>query len=170
MLGRVRQTWQVVTAWGRAVDDSPAQDILSPAAFALYQQMPRADRKHHLRVLQTLLAGGHTHPALLRAALLHDVGKTRFRFALPQKVLVVLVKAFLPNKFRQWSQAAPKGWRIPFVISGQHPSWSAEMGAAAGLDALTLELIQRHQTKLPSAPQTEADRLLLLLQDADDRS
>jgi len=168
--GRLWQGIQVLTAWLRPVRDDLAQQYLSIAEFALFMQMPRPDRQHHLRVLADLLKQGHQHPALLKAALLHDVGKSRYPFRLPEKTLVVLVKNFLPGKFRTWSQSPPQGWKRPFVISAHHPAWSAEMAAAAGMEVLPLELIARHQEKLKAAPQTEADQLLLLLQAADDRS
>jgi HD domain len=170
MIGRFRQGLQVISAWGRPVQDELAQQYLSPAEYRLYLQMPRADRQHHLRVLQDLLRQGQQHPSLLKAALLHDVGKTRFRFSLPEKTLVVLVKKFLPRHFTKWGAGEADGWKRPFVVSAQHPQWSAELAKAAGLDPLSIELIRRHQSYMEGTPQTEADRLLLLLQAADDRS
>ncbi|HLA43712.1 MAG TPA: HD domain-containing protein [Aggregatilineales bacterium] len=167
---RIRQTIQFVFAWGRPVRDDLAQEYLSDAEFDLYLKMSRPERQHHLRVLNDLLAAGHTHAALLKAALLHDVGKTRFRFSLPERALVVPVKAFLPGRFRQWSKSEPRGWKRPFVISAQHPDWSADMCAVIHVNPVTVELIRRHQTRLDGNPQTETDRLLLLLQAADDRS
>lgn len=170
IVGRVRQTIQLVTAWGRPVADEQARSYLTGAEYSLYLKMRRSERQHHLRVLNDLLQDGHTQPSLLKAALLHDVGKTRFRFGLWQRILVVVVKAFLPSHFEKWGAAEPKGWRLPFVVSANHPTWSAEMGAAIKMDALALELMRRHQSPMPSPPITEADQLLLLLQAADDRS
>jgi hypothetical protein len=132
-------------------------------------KMSRAERQHHLRVLQDLQQCGQNHPALSKAALLHDVGKTRFRFSLPERVLVVLVKATLPGAFKTWSNAPPKGWKRPFVMSQHHPEWSAELADSVGCDALTVELIRRHQTPVPQPPQTESDQLLTALQNADNR-
>ena len=168
--GRIRQTIQFVFAWGRPVQDDLARDYLSDAEFDLYMNMSRPERQHHLRVLNDLVTDGHTHAALLKAALLHDVGKTRFGFSLPERVLVVLVKVLLPGKFSVWSQADPRGWKRPFVISAQHPDWSADMCAAIHVDPLTIDLIRRHQSQLNGSPRTEAERMLLLLQAADDRS
>ena len=168
--GRIRQTLQFIAAWGRSVPDDEARRHLSPREYDLYMQMTRPERGHHLRVLRELEIAGQRHPALIKAALLHDVGKTRYRFSLPERVVVVVVKATLPGRFKKWSDAPPQGWKRPFVISRHHPEWSAEMAAAIGCDALTLELIRRHQDDLPQPPQTEADHLLAALQDADNRS
>ena len=165
--GRVRQTVQFVFSWSRPVPDDAARTILSEREYDLFLRMSRPERQHHLRVLQALQ---QDHPALTKAALLHDVGKTRFRFSLPERILVVLVKAFLPAAFKKWSAAAPQGWKRPFVISEHHPQWSAELAAEAGCDDLTLELIRRHQEPVPQPPQIEADELLMALQKADNRS
>jgi hypothetical protein len=170
MVGRIRQGLQVIFAWGYRANDELARQNLTSAEYALYLRMSRAERQHHLRVIADLLAQGQHHPALIKAALLHDVGKTRFRFSLVEKTLVVLVKAFLPRQFAAWSQAEPSGWKRPFVIATQHPQWGAELAQAVGLDPLSVELIRRHQTPLDGEPKTEADHLLLLLQAADDRS
>jgi hypothetical protein len=152
------------------VPDETAREVLSQGEYNLYRRMSRAERQHHLRVLQDLQLAGHHHPALMRAALLHDVGKTRYRFSLPERILVVLVKRLLPAKFKAWSAGQPSGWKRPFVVSQRHPEWSAELAASVGCDALTLDLIRRHQSPIPQPPVTEADRLLTTLQDADNRS
>jgi hypothetical protein len=167
---RVWQGLRALEAWLRPVRDDLARPHLSAPLYDLYRRMDRAGRMHSLRVRHALLASGQTHPDLLAAALLHDVGKTRFRFGLPSKVLVVLVRALAPGRFRVWGSGNAHGWRTPFEVSLQHPAWGAEMVAAAGGSPLAVELIRRHQEILPGAPESEADRLLLALQAVDDRS
>jgi putative nucleotidyltransferase with HDIG domain len=149
------------------VPDDSARAILSEREYELYTRMSRPERQHHLRVLRDLQ---NDHPALRKAALLHDVGKTRYRFSLPERILVVLVKAFLPGAFVKWSAASPDSWKRPFVISEHHPQWGADMAEAVGCDALTVELIRRHQSIIPHPPQSKADELLIALQNADNRS
>jgi hypothetical protein len=168
-LYRMRQGVRALLAWVRPVDDALAAQYLSPALFALYSRMRRMERQHSLRVLRALLASGHAQPDLLVAALLHDVGKTRARFSLPEKVLVVLVKACWPERYRRWGAGLARGWRRPFAVSAQHPTWGAKMVAAAGGTPLTVELVHRHATPLDGPPQTDADRLLAALQAVDDR-
>lgn len=167
---RVRQTLRFFAAWINPVDHAAAQAHLSAAEYALFLRMSRPEQHHHLRVLRHLQAAGQSHPALLRAALLHDVGKTRYPFPLPERILVVLAKTFLPRQFATWGQAAPQGWKRPFVISAQHPEWSAEIVAEVCSDPLTLELIRRHQAPLPQPSPSQADQLLLHLKAADDIS
>lgn len=167
---RLRQGFRALGAWLRPADDRVAEQHLDPALFALYLTMRRSERQHSLRVLHDLQDAGHHDPDLCVAALLHDVGKTRTRFFLPEKVLVVLVKAIAPPLFQRWGSGPAQGWRRPFAVSVQHPAWGAIMVAEAGGSALAVELIRRHADPPDHPPQTEADRLLLALQAVDDRN
>jgi hypothetical protein len=169
MTARIRQGLRALAAWGKRVDDDLAAQVLSPALLALFLKMRRAERQHSLNVFQTLRAQGHDDPALLTAALLHDVGKIRAPFYLWERVIVVLVKAAAPQTARRWGSGdQPTGWRRPFVINYQHPRWSADMVAAAGGDPRAVRLIAAHQTQLNRAPHTDDERLLCILQAADD--
>jgi putative nucleotidyltransferase with HDIG domain len=166
---RFRQGLRALGSWLRPVDDALAEATLSPALYALYRRMRRSERQHSLRVLHSLMTAGHTDPDLLVAALLHDVGKTRTRFFLPEKVLVVLVKAVSPTLYRRWGSASARAWRRPFAVSVQHPAWGAEMVAAAGGSPLAVELIRRHADPPESSiDHTRADELLRTLQAVDD--
>lgn len=165
---RFRQGIRALGSWLRPVDDAQAEATLSPALVALYRQMRRSERQHSLRMLHSLISAGHTDPDLLVAALLHDVGKTRTHFFLPEKVLVVLVKAIAPPLYRRWGSGPVHGWRRPFAVSVQHPVWGAEMVAAAGGSPLAVELILRHAESLDLEERTRADRLLRALQAVDD--
>jgi hypothetical protein len=167
---RIRQGLRALGTWLHPADDTLAQQHLSPALFSLFEQMRRSERQHSLRVLNALIASGNTHPDLLAAALLHDVAKTCVPFYLPEKVLVVLVKATFPGLYRRWGSGSSQGWRRPFAVSVQHPAWGAEMVVRAGGTPLTAELIRRHADALDGPPQTEADRLLLALQAIDGRN
>lgn len=162
---------QAVRALGASVgplDDTPAVETLSPELLVLFKRMRRSEQAHSLRVLQTLKAHGHNDPDLLTAALLHDCGKSRYWFGFVSRVLVVLVKKTLPGAYARWATGQPRGWRRAFVIAEQHPGWSAEDMAAAGASEMAVTLARRHQELLSGEPQTEEERLLTLLQQADD--
>ncbi|NDJ75490.1 MAG: HD domain-containing protein [Chloroflexi bacterium] len=167
---RLQQGLRALGAWLRPVEDAEAAQYLTPDLFALYCQMRRSERQHSLRVLRGVLQAGYTHPDVLVAALLHDVGKIRTRFWLWEKVLVVLVKAFFPALYWRWGSGLAQSWRRPFAVSVQHPAWGAEMVAAAGGPPLAVELIRRHQEALIAPPQTETDRLLCALQIVDNQN
>lgn len=168
---RVWQTWQFLTA---APLNATAWSIiaaqLTPAELLLFQAYRPSDRRHAYRVMQTLEKAGHHEPALLTAALLHDVGKTRLPLSIGERVLVVLGWKFLPGRAAVWSKGEPAGWRRAFVIKARHAEWGAEMAAQAGSHPQVVDLIRRHQEPLSIKPGAQTDQLLDLLQWADDRS
>ncbi len=167
---RIRQGLNALGALLRPVDDALAADVLAPDLYALYRRLRRSERQHSLRLLRDLKAQGHTQPELLAAALLHDVGKTRGRFSMQEKVLVVLVRAGAPGLAQRWGHEDARWWQRPFAVSVQHPAWGADMAAQAGAPPLVVELIRRHADPVPDPPVTEADRLLTWLQAVDDRN
>jgi hypothetical protein len=130
--------------------------------------MRTPDQRHSFQVMASLLAMGQEHPDLLTAALLHDVGKSRYSLALWEQPMVVLIRNFRPHTAVQWGNGVPKGWKRPFVIYQQHAQWGAEMAAAANCSPLAIELIRYHQSTLEELQLEKEDlELLRYLQQAD---
>lgn len=178
---RLGQFWRVWRA--RPLPDEAHEMItavLTPEEITMFTQFSLSDQQHSYQVLRTLQSNGQTHPDLLAAALLHDVGKTHAPLSIWQRSLIVLAQTFVPGKTAVWGQGNVDGWQRPFVVKAQHPAWGAEMAQAAGSRPLTIELIRRHQELLPetavlraealSVAEGEADHLLRLLQWADDKN
>jgi putative nucleotidyltransferase with HDIG domain len=163
---RVRQFVRAAGAWTQPEDLAEIRRHLSPTATDLFRAMPRYDRQHSLQVFHTLAERGHTDPDLLRAALLHDVGKT-VRQATPlrlgHRVVVVLMRAFWPGLLERIGQDRPRSWRQPFHTQQHHAAIGAMLAQQAGCSLRTVELIRRHED-LPG--QTD-DPLLAALQAAD---
>ena len=162
-LYRIQQGLRALTAYTRSVDLETARAYLSPPLMGLFEHMRRSEQQHSLKVLRALRAAGHTHPDLMAAALLHDVGKSRAPYHLWDRVLVVLASRLLPGFVDRWGRGAPIGWRRPFAVAAQHPTWGAEMVRAAGGSPNLVELIARHQDRLDGPPATEIERLLVAL-------
>ncbi len=131
--------------------------------------MPATDQRHALKVLRTLRTMGQTNQDLLAAALLHDVGKSRYRLRLWERPAVVVMRAWLPAAAQRWGKGSATTWKRPFVIYEQHSGWGAEIAAAAGCSPLTVWLIREHQRDSagPAAPGTQKAELLRALQQAD---
>ena len=168
---RLWQVWQALA--GRPLSESARQritDHLSKSELTLFRRFGSADRRHSYRVMQSLAAAGHTEEALLAAALLHDVGKTKIPAPLWARSLAVLGEKFAPRRAAAWSREERSDWRRAFVIKEQHPTWGAVMAAEAGSDPLTVNLIRRHQETPPEPALDREDSLLLLLQEADCRN
>jgi putative nucleotidyltransferase with HDIG domain len=123
-----------------------------------------------------LLVQGETQPDLLVAALLHDVGKLRYRLNPLERAMIVLAKAFLPAQVDHWGSLPPGGWeslpawRKAFVLSKQHATWGAELAHQAGVSPLTESLIRQHHQPCGTELLTQEDRLLNKLRLVDNQS
>jgi len=134
--------------------------------MALFKQMQPSEKEHAIVMVRKLAEQCESQPDLLVAALLHDVGKLRYRLNPMERTVVVLVKAVMPRQSRQWGSLAPgewedlPGWRKPFVVAEQHASWGAEIARQAGVSFLTETLIREHHN--PNLNKTgEAENSLL---------
>lgn len=170
ILYRTRQFWLSIRAEPAPEELETAYRYLKPEHREIFEKMQPGEQAHSLQVLRTLLARGEKHPDLYRAALLHDVGKSRFPLKWWERVLIVVVKAVRPAWAQRWGEDSShiNSWRRAFVVAELHPAWGAEMAARAGVPALAVSLIRRHQDAVDPAGDTLEDRLLLQLQSADD--
>jgi hypothetical protein len=143
-------------------DDSLAPH-LSPTLIGLFRRMTPAEQAHSFAVLQRLLASGQDDPALLAAALLHDVGKVLSPLSIFDRVMIVLGKRFFPRTIVRRGSGEAQGFWRSFVVAAQHPEWGAQLCFKAGASPRTVELVRRHQDRSPGE-----DASLRALQQADD--
>jgi len=141
--------------------------ILPAEMAALFQRLPPADQCHSISVFHTLKEAGEKEPDLLAAALLHDVGKSRFHLNIFERVLIVLVESNFPQRARRWGQGKPDGWKRCFVVAVQHPAWGADMVSSAGGNKTLVGLIREHQTPAATPTGSHFADLLKRLQHAD---
>jgi putative nucleotidyltransferase with HDIG domain len=141
---------QVGAAHRARMDDADTAEALShltPELGRLYLGMAVRDQAHALRVLRRL---GHADSLLCRAALLHDVGKTRAPLGTPGRSLVVLAE---PIGATRLLCAVPfVGTRVRRYL--RHPEIGAEMLRAAGADAALVEIVAEHESHRPHHPAT----------------
>lgn len=133
-------------------DDRFAARLLSAAEYRLYAQMDVRDRDHACTVTKTLLAEHpDASPELLRAALLHDVGKTKTSYNPLSRIVAAL---YTPSRI----PAKPRfsGVRGLWQMKRHHDRYGAQMIHAAGGDARVAEIVARHHTPAGDA---EAARL-----------
>jgi hypothetical protein len=137
-------------------DERFVKSILStPPQQQLFQQMSPNDRRHAIAVARRLQQADYRQPALLQAALLHDVGKSIGQ-PIIHRVLIVLFEAFWPATLN-WLSGQPvppathhslSWWRRPFVVHAQHPATGALWAKEARCAPLVITLILKHQDKL----------------------
>lgn len=135
-----RRTVQAV--WPRLAppDDAFAAAILPPAERRLYLAMDSRDRRHACDVAKAVLA--HDPAArseMVRAALLHDVGKAGRPYRVIERILVHL----LPDRPLP---AEPRldGLRGAMQMKVHHQAYGAEMIRAAGGSEAVARLVARH--------------------------
>jgi putative nucleotidyltransferase with HDIG domain len=165
---RARQFWHALTAKPALQDLQQARQTLSPAGMTLFLQMQDSEQAHSLWVFQQLRSQNQMDNDLLTAALLHDVGKSRYPLRSWERVVIVLARTFLPRQVEHWGRAAPSGWKRTFAIAEQHPAWGAEMALQAGVSRRAAELIRRHQEEQQQPPVLHEDELLYQLKLLDD--
>jgi len=156
-----------------AGEQAAIAEFLPAAALALFDCMARRDQRHSLDVLQRVQQAAPGQPDLAAAALLHDAAKTALpgrRLRLWHRVLIVLMQAARPGWVQQAGRADPRSWRYPFYLHAYHPELGARLAEEAGCSPLTAGLIRRHQLHLSHPPRDEFERLLAVLQAADDAS
>lgn len=134
---------------------------LTPAELVLFTRMPSFDQTHSVLVAREVEReeGDET---LIRAALLHDCGKTvpPHRVPLVYRGGVVLLRALSPRLLR--ALARPWGPLWPIYLHVHHPERGAEELEKAGSPRGVIELVRAHQR-----PATDA--ALRRLQRADAR-
>jgi len=165
---RVWQFWQGFKRSPQEGDQEIVNTVLFPEEQYLFQQLPAADQNHSLRVFRLLQSQGEDDPDLLKAALLHDLGKTCYPLCRWERVFAVLAAGLFPRRVQVWGDSKPIGLRRPLVIIKQHPLWGADLAKAAGSSPRTVWFIRNHEMDLPEgAPSNDELSLLRKLQKAD---
>lgn len=150
---RIRRTWIYFHAGVTSDERGDLAAWLTPAQMALFDGMAGPDRRHGLDVVAEMRRAGVTDRDLLAAGLLHDCGKGR------SVRLVHRVAWSLGGRYGAWIWRASSHlptFRAGLAALRDHARRSAELAAAAGCTARTVELIRNQE-----APTDDAGRLLL---------
>ena len=166
---RIQQGLSALLAFARPVERDLAAQYLPPDLMECFDDMRREEQQHSLAVLRTLLAKGSVPDDLGIAALLHDVGKSRYAFPVWQKTMVVLVRKFALRLFDRLSAGSEANWICrPFVLSVHHPAWSVDKVLDTEISERALWLIAHHADDLTQWHNHPHRVLLEQLQAADD--
>lgn len=156
--------WQ----FGQSLKRSPGEiewhwveKILSPAEQSLFRKLPVPDQNHSLRVLDSLKSDDVEDPDLLKAALLHDLGKLKQPLRRWERVFAVLVRGIFPYSHHKWGTGDPSGIKRALVVINQHPEWGADLAEEAGSSPKTIWLIRNHESQQPAGSYSSDDLILL---------
>ena len=158
---RVWQFWQSLKRSPSVNDWTAVLDILSEEELDLLKQLPAVDQNHSLRVFRFLQTQGEDDSELLKAALLHDLGKLRYPLRRWERVFAVLVTGLFPQRGMDWGERKPVGLCRPLVVFRQHPHWGAELARIAGSSPRTVWFIKNHELDHPQESASESDLALL---------
>lgn len=147
MSGALRRARQLASALGARIspaDQALVASVLTPAELQLFTRMPTFDQRHCLDVYRTLVRGGYSDPALMRAALLHDIGKVdddgRSIPLLYYGLFVVLLRV-APAIYHRAVRDG-RGPLRPFVIHAAHDVRGAQLAAHAGSPSATVAILR----------------------------
>ncbi len=137
--GKARRFGRYFTGRVSASERTDLAAWLTPAQMTLFDSMQAADQRHGLDVVAALREAGHRQPALLLAGLLHDCGKGRDLHVWHR------VGWSLGERYGAGVERAIEGlptFPTAFATLRDHAARSAELSAAVGCDAATVELIR----------------------------
>ncbi len=170
----IYRVWQFRQSFNPSLSQNDWDRIrlyLSPVEIVLFTKLPVSDQNHSFRVFKSLLDVGENDQDLIKAALLHDIGKGLHPLRRWERVLAVLVGGLSRELALVWGRDEPVGFKRPLVIIRQHPNWGAELALGAGCSEDVVWLIQNHENyKLPESTSQRKLELLKKLQIVDNQN
>jgi len=169
MLYRLKQLYDAVFPQVEAQEYAWLASVLTSSELALFSRQTLTEQRHALDVaadlkeqkeILTSVYGERSYQNLLKAALLHDCGKSLFKLQLWQRIYIVILTYFpdhLPGILAKKRNILGK----TLLIYKRHPVWGRRLAAKAGAGPEVQLLIEKHHS--PRKP------LELVLSEADNR-
>lgn len=171
---RVKQVLSAIWAKITPQDETFVAKHLNQSECKLFWQMSLPDQRHSLNVAYTVLEladelAESDQPVLIKAALLHDVGRKQGDVSTPDKIIAVISRAVFGRKVTQkWGRQGRGSFfhnlRHAFYVSANHPEIGAELLRSAGTEEQVVNLVRFHHHPAGCADSQE----LNLLRRADD--
>lgn len=151
---RFKQFFSALRAKVTAEDETFAGLYLSECELRLFNRMSIPDRKHCLNVAYTarLLAKDLKNvdvEKLIKAALLHDVGRRQGDLSIFDKAAAVIINKAAGSRLvaawgKQGRGSIVQNLRHALYVSRQHPAIGAELLSSCGTDASVVFLVRNH--------------------------
>jgi hypothetical protein len=151
MLKRVRQFIRGMFASLSENDYTFIADYLTKPEFALFKTMSRYDQKHALDVAR-YLAEDNAGTPLVRAGLLHDIGKAECpELTLVRRSVAVFLEWQAPAEAVVLAEAGRGKLARAMSVHRDHPALGAAKLDSLGVDAYIVALVRWHQNGEASA-------------------
>ncbi len=169
---RFGQVLNALWAKPKPQDRELVEEFLSPALAQWFSKLMPSEQTHAVRVCQQLIKEGETDRILLTAALLHDIGKTRYRLRLWERVWIVMfgwisrrLGTTVVLKEDELEQAT--WWKRCLIVGEFHPLWGAELLRQQGVEEEVVWLVEHHQESFEFDPSDPKHLRLMKLERAD---
>ncbi len=107
--------------------------------------MPTADQVHSIEVLNRLISDGVRDQDLLKAALLHDAGKSLANPNVFIRVARVILESLWPAGWLRLSaQCGRSHWRYPFYVLAHHAELGADLVQQSGAGPGVVDIVRNH--------------------------
>jgi hypothetical protein len=162
---RITQGLSYLTPRRANAIDAELRRLLNAAEFDLVRQLSTPDRAHLIAVHGRLKRLGCEDRDVLKAGLLHDVGKVdgEVRVGLTHRTVAVLLNATAPELLDRLAIPNDSRWRSPFHLVRAHPIHGARLARDAGCNERVCWLIEHHHDT-----NAHGDGGLRMLQQADE--
>ncbi len=141
-LYRVQQFLRTALPAGAPPDPGELAAVLSPEQRKLFAAMAVVDQRHCLRVAQALRDAGHSEPALLQAALLHDCGKSLAHISVWERVAFVLLQRLAPWVVGRIAAPTPGRRSSGLSVLAHHAALGAHLAEQAGCSPAAVALLR----------------------------
>lgn len=163
MLYRIKQFYYALFAKVKKSEYAWVAKTLNNQEFALFSKQPLAEQRHAIDValeiynqqnLVKSLYGIDQYNNLLKAALLHDCGKSLIKYRLRHRVIIVLTR-YLPEKYKNNLIKHRTALGRILLLDNLHPKWGRHLAAKAGANIDIQKLILNHHN-----PSNQVEQLL----------
>lgn len=118
----------------------------------LFFQMAPIDQRHCVAVgREIIIEAGYQKNlnmiVLIKAALLHDIGKVEGEFNLVSRIAVAVIRRMMPSFREKWGIGfRGRGFKIRYglYVDRIHPDRGAYMAQIFGMEEAVVELIRKH--------------------------
>ncbi len=147
MIYRIQQFYRGLFAKVTSEDHQFLQKYLTDQEIILFRRLRISEQRHCLNIAYDCRSVKKNNPVLIKAALLHDVGKVESNLTLVNKSLVVLIiKLHIPKKL------LPKFLNKALYYKKHHPELGAKGLEEIGTDTSVVFLTRYHHRNLSKDP------------------